>query len=153
MLRRIHKGFTLIELMIVVVVIAVLSAIAVPSYKYYVLRGNRAASRTAIQNTAQQEERYFTQNNTYLAVPAGSTTTAGWINYVGGTYGSRTADLTVAVTAATTTLAASFTITATPVTGGSFSDTECGALTLTSAGVQGYTPASSSTPISQCWER
>jgi type IV pilus assembly protein PilE len=145
MLRRIHKGFTLIEVMIVVAILAILSAVAIPAYKYYITRGNRANARTAIQNTAQQEERYFTQNNTYLSVPAGSTTTSGWVNYVGNTYATRTHDLTVTVVAGSTTLANSFTISAAPTNG--FSDALCGTISLTSTGLQ-----SPSTPT-DCWQR
>jgi type IV pilus assembly protein PilE len=145
MLRRVHKGFTLIELMIVVVVIAILSAIAVPSYNYFVTRAKRAAARTAIQNMAQQQERYFTQNNGYLAIAAGSTTAAGWVNYVGNDYPDRTHDLTVTVVAGSTTLAPAFTISAAPTN--AFTDNLCGTLSLTSAGIQ--TP---STPT-DCWQR
>jgi type IV pilus assembly protein PilE len=145
MLRRVHKGFTLIELMIVVVVIAVLSAIAVPSYKYFVTRAKRAAARTAIQNMAQQQERYFTQNNGYLAIASGSTAASGWVNYVGDSYTARTYDLTVTVAAAATTLAAAFTISAAPTNG--FSDTTCNTLSLTSAGLQAPTSPS------DCWQR
>jgi type IV pilus assembly protein PilE len=138
-----HKGFTLIELMIVVVVIGILSAIAVPGYNYYIMRSKRAAARTAIQNTAQAEERYFTQNNGYWSFAAGSTISNGWVNYVGNDYNSRTYDLSTAVTPATTTTAASYTISAAPV----FTDTLCGTLTLSSTGLQ--TPTSPS----DCWQR
>jgi len=145
MLRRVHKGFTLIELMIVVVVIAVLSAIAIPSYKNYVLRAKRASARTAIQNMAQQQERYFTQNNTYLVVNTGGTPPAGWVNWVGDSYAQRYYDLSVAVTAGATTTAAAFSIVAAPANG--WSDVQCGTLTLTSAGIQ--TPTSPT----DCWQK
>ncbi|WP_162577494.1 type IV pilin protein [Variovorax sp. PBL-H6] len=62
-----QEGFTLIELMIVVAVVAVLAAIAYPSYQSAVLKGKRAQGRTAILELLQQQERYMTQNNTYLA--------------------------------------------------------------------------------------
>ncbi|HEY4371538.1 MAG TPA: type IV pilin protein [Burkholderiales bacterium] len=145
MVKRVHRGFTLIELMIVVVVISVLAGIAIPSYSAYVKRGKRAAARTAVQNTAQMQERYFSQNNGYLAVAAGGTPPAGWVNYVGDTYANRYYDLTVTVGAGTPTTAANFTISAVPANG--FTDTPCGTLSLTSAGLQ------SPTTPAECWQR
>lgn len=63
--RRETHGFTLIELMVTVAIVAILAAIAVPSYRYAVLKGRRAQARTAILEVMQQQERYMTQNNRY----------------------------------------------------------------------------------------
>jgi type IV pilus assembly protein PilE len=59
------RGFTLIELMVVVGVAAVLSALAYPSYVAYIQRANRAGAKTALQEVAQYMERQFTVNNKY----------------------------------------------------------------------------------------
>ena len=76
--KRLIGGFTLIELMIVVAVVAILTSIAYPAYTKSILKGKRAEGRTALTELMQQQERYMTQNNTYLAFSnaAGTTTPA-----------------------------------------------------------------------------
>ncbi len=74
-----HKriaGFTLVELMIVVAIAGILAAIAYPSYIDSVRRGNRAEGRAAVTNLLQQQERFFTQNNTYVAFNTAAAATA-----------------------------------------------------------------------------
>jgi type IV pilus assembly protein PilE len=70
-----HKsvtGFTLVELMIVVAIVGILAAIAYPSYIDSVRKGKRAEGRAAVTSLLQQQERYFTQNNTYVAFAMGA---------------------------------------------------------------------------------
>ena len=62
-----NKGFTLIEVMIVVAIIGILAAIAYPSYDEYVKRGNRAEGQAFLNEVAARQERYFSQNNKYAA--------------------------------------------------------------------------------------
>ncbi|TYT75078.1 type IV pilin protein [Desulfobotulus mexicanus] len=61
-----EKGFTLIELMIVIAIIGILSAIALPQYNNHVLRAGRSDARTSLMEAAQQAERFFVRNNTYV---------------------------------------------------------------------------------------
>jgi type IV pilus assembly protein PilE len=61
-----QRGFTLIELMIVVAVVAILAGIAYPSYRDAVLKGRRAQGRAAVLELLQQQERYMTQHNSYM---------------------------------------------------------------------------------------
>jgi type IV pilus assembly protein PilE len=63
--RRGANGFTLIELMIVVVVIAILATIAFPSYQDSVRKSRRGQAKADLVADAQMLERYHTQNNTY----------------------------------------------------------------------------------------
>jgi len=60
-----QNGFTLIELMITVVIIAILSAIAMPAYQEYVKRGNRAAAESEMMDIASREQQYLLANRCY----------------------------------------------------------------------------------------
>ena len=62
---RYSGGFTLIELMIAVAIVAILVATALPSYQAYVLRSHRTIAITALLDLGSRETRYYTANNAY----------------------------------------------------------------------------------------
>lgn len=124
------QGFTLMELMIVVVVIGILAAIAYPAYTDHMIKTRRADGQAALMNLAALMEHYFTENNTYV----GATPTA-----LGVTSASQQGYYSVAVTTATAT---AFTLTATPQ-GAQTADTTCGSLTITNTNTKG--------PTTTCW--
>lgn len=63
--KRFNQGFTLIELMVVVVIIAIFAAIAIPSYRHFVLRANMAEAQQEMQKLAEQLQRYKARNFSY----------------------------------------------------------------------------------------
>lgn len=60
-----ERGFTLIELMMVIAILAIIMAVAIPAYNSQVEKTRRADATASLLNTAQQLERCFTRNNTY----------------------------------------------------------------------------------------
>jgi prepilin-type N-terminal cleavage/methylation domain-containing protein len=67
---RPSQGFTLIELMIAVGIVAILTAIAYPSYRNYVIRGQLVDATTGLSSVRANMERYFQDNRTYASVSA-----------------------------------------------------------------------------------
>lgn len=131
-----QRGFTLIELMITVAVLAILSTIAYASYQSFVLKSRRAAAATCLQERAQFMERYYTTHLTYATAP---NPPAQCDSEVSPFY---------AVSFAVDPTAKDYTLQAAPQ-GAQLKDTKCGTLTLTAKGVRGTSV--SGTSASDCW--
>lgn len=134
-----NSGFTLIEVIVAVAIVAILVAIAIPSYAEYVNRGRRAEGRSALTDLLQQQERFYAANNRYRAFstasPNGFSTTSGEspanAHYVlsAAACTGTTADACVVLSAVPSGSAA-------PPAGSRFVDTRCGTLTLSTTGVR-----------------
>lgn len=152
---RTHKGFTLIELVVAMVIAAILAAIAIPAYSNYVRKARRADAKTALLDLAGLEERYFSTQNIYsaswsdLGYPA---TSNGSALSVGAYYtiAAQTPTAAVAPTATTVGSPASFSFTATAV-GDQLKDTQCRTFTVTSSGVQTAFDSSGNDNTQTCW--
>lgn len=122
--HRVQSGFTLIELMVVVAVVAILVAVALPSYHESVRKGHRGQAKADLVEVAQQAERFRTVNNTYTGFsPASDQSPA---------VGTARYDIEVEITGD----GAGFTAAAAPVGGTSQADDRCGTLTVNQAGTK-----------------
>ncbi|HTV85701.1 MAG TPA: type IV pilin protein [Dyella sp.] len=133
-------GYTLIELMIVVGIVVILAAIALPSYTRQIQQSRRTSAKTALLDVASREERYYAVNNSYTTLA-----NLGYTNLSGNNLLIPSASqdyYNVSVTVGTPT--SSYTVTAVPQ-GTQASDT-CGTYTLTGQGVQ-----SDNGTASNCW--
>ncbi len=138
-----QQGFTLIELMIVVVVVAILASIAVPAYQEQIAKAKRADAVAALTTAAQALERYYTSNGRYL--DANGDLAAVFPTAVPE---SGTAYYNITSTAAANN---SFTLRATRT--GSMSGDRCGNLQLNSAGARTLHDNASGTDVADCWRR
>jgi type IV pilus assembly protein PilE len=145
--QRSPSGFTLIELMVVVAVIAIITAVAYPSYTEHLVKAKRAEGKTALLKAMQLEERAYTSNGTYQTnlVPlfgANAAPVRSGENPAEGNY-----DLTAE---ADPDLQQGVKITATPRTG-VFSDPDCGVLTLNSVGQRTFASTNGKGTKDRCW--
>ena len=138
-MRR-QQGFTLIELMIVVLIVAILGAIAIPSYRKYVVRSHRVDAQRALTELAARQERYLYSNNAY----ADSVSDLGGTSSMAGSYYTVTMD---PASASSTT----FKVVATAVGSQSDDDKACQTLSLDQAGRQESTGSTANDPA--CWGR
>jgi len=142
------RGFSLIELMIVVAILGIVATIANSSYRNYLVRTHRTDATAALLQIQVAQEKFFLQNNAYagtaqiaLAPPAGlglsATTTQG------GYY-------TLTITPAVPTVA--YTATATPIsTKGQASDADCQSFSVDQSGRKSALDSSSTDNSAKCW--
>jgi len=141
------RGFTLIELMIVVTIVAVLAAIAVPSYTDYVTRSKLVEAFSALSDTRVKMEQYYQDNRRYATLDGGTACLTSLIP-ASLKYFNITCAVTAAVPTATPPTDESFMLTATGKTG---TATASFIYTLNSANARSTTSTYWSITNGTCW--
>ncbi|WP_343036097.1 type IV pilin protein [Aromatoleum toluvorans] len=131
------KGFTLIEVMIVVAIIGILSAVAYPSYQSYLVRANRSVATAHLLDIATRQQQYRLDARTF-----------GALADIGmGTPPSEVSKH-YAVSVVGTPSATEFTVQAAPTGSQLSQDTKCGTLRINQAGAKSITGSGS---VAECW--
>ncbi|MDD5297930.1 MAG: type IV pilin protein [Rhodocyclaceae bacterium] len=134
------NGFSLIELLIAVVIVAILTAIALPSYQNYILQSHRTEAINAVLDLASREARYYTTNNSYSA----SMLTLGYSSDPTPLPNATDHYYDLSISSAN---GSSFSVQAVPV-GNQVSDS-CGTYTYSDLGIRGVSSGS----LTSCWKQ
>jgi type IV pilus assembly protein PilE len=146
MKRSRERGVTLLELMTVVVVLGILAAIAIPSYRSYLIRAQRSDATSALLRVAAAQEKFYLQNNRYATDDELDKGPPAGLGITGSEHGYYQLALDDALD---NTLA--FTATATPVAGGAqATDNDCTSFSIDQTGKRGALKTDTdNTP--NCW--
>lgn len=140
-----QRGFSLLEMLVVVMIIGILAAVAYPSYQNYIIRSARTEGFALLNDAAARQERFFAQNNSYVT-DQDEIGDLGMPNTSGTTVMSTTGLYSLGVSEVEDD--GGFTLTATR-SGVQVRDTECGNLTLDATGQRGVSVAGAD--VDECW--
>jgi len=149
MKRSTHAGFSLIELMVVVVITAILASIAVPAYNSSIRKSRRTEAKTAIMDLAAREERYFATQNQYSSSPAALAYGTDTLPISVGTYYSISS---IGASIPTATTPGTYQLKVVPSAGSpQLQDTACQAFLVDQTGKQSSLDSGGNDSSTTCW--
>ncbi len=152
--QKMMRGFTLIELMIVVAIIGILAAVALPAYSEARAKARRADCQAVVSEVAQFQQRWFSATDTFLPSHTSGALTTGFPAILSQCPKTGPAVYNIAVTTngTSTTTATTFDIIASPASGGVMASDRCGNYKLTSKGEKLKVVAGTESIDSDCWK-
>lgn len=137
----VQRGFTLIEVMIVVAILGVIAAIAFPSYMESVRKSRRADAKSALMAASQAMEKYFTERQTYATATLGSNAT--------DVYPTTSPDGYYTLSFSVASTASAFSLQAAPTAGKGQTSDKCGTFSINQLGAKGVSGGSLN--AAACW--
>jgi type IV pilus assembly protein PilE len=147
-----QRGLTLIELIVVMIIVGVLAAVAIPSYRNYVLRSQRSDAKDALLALSTQLEKYYLQCNSYTVTIADATNCAANEMQAAAASENGWYVLDVDAPAGPLTITNGFVAKATAVNGeNQWQDTACREFRIDQAGVREADDADGTDNTGECW--
>lgn len=149
-MSRYEKGVTLIELMVVMIIVGILAAVAIPSYRQYVIRSQRTDAKEALLRLATAQEKFYLQNNRYALEAERATAPPDGLGIPTSEHGWYT--LSVVAPANLAAAADGFTLRAVPANPGpQASDAACIQFEVNDRGIKTALQSGNADNTDSCW--
>ncbi len=149
-MTKAQYGFTLIELMIVILLMSIILGVSIPSYRAYTLRAGRSDASTVLLRIAAAQERFYLQNGTYAGNVALAVNPPDGLGFTNSKSARGYYDLAIAPDAGGLTIGYAATATV-DAAGRQKGDSDCGSLSIDQNGRRGANGGYITAVVEKCW--